>query len=69
MNLGKKNFKINSFLLSIRSEIFKKMFFDSKFKEQQTKRWEIPDTNPKTFSSFLEFLISGKVRITAQVLN
>lgn len=63
----RKEFYVSSFLLGARSEVFKKMFFLSELKEQQTKEWTLEDLSPNFFPHFLQFLYSGRVSITPQV--
>ena len=43
------------------------MFFTSGLIEQQTKQLELPDANPTSFLSFLEYLTIGEIELTGQV--
>ena len=63
----KKVFYASSLLLATRSPIFKAMFFTSGLIEQQTKQLELPDANPTSFLSFLEYLTIGEIELTGQV--
>lgn len=68
--VGKENFRVFracSYILAARCEIFENMFFRSGLKEQMTKKWELPEANPNTFSYFLEYLYTGKVKINSTV--
>ncbi len=62
-----KVFLANSYILGARSPVFKAMFFTSGLKEQQTKEVKLPQTNPQTFPSFLEYILTGEIELTAQV--
>jgi hypothetical protein len=63
----KKVFYASSLLLATCSPIFKAIFFTSKFIEQHTKQLELPDANPTSFLSFLEYLTIGEIELTGQV--
>lgn len=64
---ARKVFGANSFLLALRSEVFEKMFFSSGMKEQQTKKWELPDVNEVTFIHFLNYLYTATIELNGEV--
>ncbi|KAJ3438658.1 btb (poz) domain-containing 2a-related [Anaeramoeba flamelloides] len=67
--VGKERIEIygHKLLLSVSSPIWKTMFYSSKWKEVNNKmisKVEIPDIDPESFLSILEFAYTRKIKIT-----
>lgn len=66
----KKVFHASSFLLASRSPVFKAMFYSSESKEPHATKQviELLEANPEIFFAFLEYVITGEIHLTGQVI-